>query len=250
MTTINVLFIGQSNMRGGFGATSGDNSIAPGARFWNNSETAFGSAYRAGQWGRYPLDRTDDAGSSYSNHMALAFGRDVTDVSGGPVRSVVIAKGGHCIEAFIRAATRTANGWAIPSGQSNLAPYIYDADQGARLACPPDGAFDVIIKHQGEANSVNSEAVYAEKEAALIADLEATGLKGPGTIYLSGVVHEAHAFYATHKAAVTAACAGAARAFCVDSAGLANLPASPLHFSGVGLSNYGRRFATKYLGAV
>ncbi len=242
--TITALFIGQSQVRGSRLAIDGEKTHPPGLRFLNNDEEAFGTAYIKPRWGRYPLDRKFAGKHPYANHIALGFARHIWRTTEEDVHAAVVSKGGHPIECFLKPDTRSCYGWPIPPGRADLSPFLYDA-QG--VLAVNGGPFDVIIKLQGEANNRNALEVYQAKEIALIADLEAAGIKGPDTVYLSGLVYGQHDFYPTHKTAIGNACAAKSRCYRVDSAGLNTIPRSIIHFTGTALGNYGKRFANHYL---
>ncbi len=250
---ITALFIGQSNVRGAVVANDGPRGYPPYLRFLNNNEDAFGTAYIRPQWGRYPLDRRGNVNQPYANHIALGFARHMWRSERISVYAAVVAKGGHAIECFITPATRAANGWTIRPAMVDVSPYLFDPTQGVMAV--NGGPFDVIVKHQGEANfgesgSPDTLEAYQAKEAALIGDLEAAGIKGPDTVYLSGVVWDGHPYYSDHRAAVVRACDTKLRCHRVHSAGLKTVPTSDLHFTGTAISNYGKRFAMAYLGAI
>ncbi len=249
MTLVTALFIGQSQVRGSRLATDGSKSYPAHLRLLDNDEEAFGTRFIQPKWGRYPLDRKGDGQRPYANHIVLGVARRLRTL-GERMDAAVVSKGGHPIECFISAETRTANGWTVRPGLADLSPFIYSA-QGV-LSANGGNPFDLIIKLQGEANFGEFEApdtmeAYQAKEIALITDLETAGIKGPDTVYLSGLVWNGHEFYETHKAAVGNACACKSRCYRVDSQGLRTIPRSIIHFTGTALGNYGKRFANHYL---
>ncbi len=252
MTPITVLAIGQSNMRGGLGATGGEKDFPTAAKFFNSKERSFGTAWVDPVWGQFPFDRTEDGGLSYSNNISLSFARTVIQATGRPVWTYFVAKGQQPIESFLRPATRLKGEWPLPDGKANLAPLLYNPTHGARAALDlvPAPHFDVVLMHQGEANARNSGQSYAEKIKALYADLSDTALIRPTTQFLIGGLWEGKPFYAVHKNALIAAAQELPNFHFIDSNGLINMADgrhSPLHFPGLELQEIGRRMAAAYL---
>jgi hypothetical protein len=250
MGNIAILGLGQSQKRGPMQATNGDKSIPDGLLTWDNDEEDFGSAFRVPQWGQFPLDRRLGPGEPWANNMALAFCRRAMAQTGDEARLMVVAKGGHPIQSFIRKETRDARGWEIPEGKTNMAPYVFHPDNGARRALQVLGKshFDAILWHQGEANAGLSAQQYAARFLALRDDLLDTGIAGPGTIIIAGALYEGHGFHATHRAAMLSVRNGATGMCFAESTGL-NALADEVHFTGSALVTMGQRMADQYLAA-
>jgi Carbohydrate esterase, sialic acid-specific acetylesterase len=234
-----LLQIGQSNAEALIKSNSDSTTgIAADWQTWNGGATSFGTAFRDAQWGLFPLDRQYQG--RWTNNMA----QGMADEQPG-LRSVHVCNGGHPLEAFITKATRVANGWpeVIEAPLVNMAPFIFDATNGARRALTALGkaSFDLIVLHQGE----NRTAQWAQKLAALHGDLTAAGLAGPATVFLCGGLYDGGGNYAAHKADGLAVLPTLPNAAYVDSAGLLAL-SDGLHFTGKALVNLGRRLIRQY----
>jgi hypothetical protein len=249
MTALSVLALGQSNMRGAFGATNGDKAIPVEMKVWNNDDGAYGGSFQDCEWGRYPLNKREGDGP-WVNNMALSFCRRMTAQRDVTAHLMMVAKPAHPIESFIRRETREARGWEIPEGKTNLAPFVFHPDQGARLALSSLGqsGFDAILWHQGEENADLTANQYAKRFKALRSDWIETGIAGPGTIIIAGALYEGHGFHATHRAAMLSVCADCPDVRFAESTGL-NALADEVHFTGSALVTMGQRMADQYLAA-
>ncbi len=241
------LFIGQSNQLGALASTGGPLAFDDGLMVRNNNETAFGNAWVPAQWGEYPLHRVNSAGAKVNN-LIQGFSLDVTAATGEPVYAMQVAKGSQPVEVFMPKAARVALGAVIPSGKTIMAPYIFDAGDGAKSALDDLGvsAFDVVIQMQGEADNGEAPASYAAKWTAIHDALYAAGIAGPDTIFLMAGLVDSHPYYSGHKAACAIIAAANANAHYVDSAGLLHV-GDNTHFRGTALVNLGKRLASKFI---
>lgn len=170
-----ILAMGQSNMRGFAPVTTTDLSTNPRVLMWDtdalNSPVVFGTQFRAAEYGVPPLNISVTPGVSATPLLSHECAKRLTERIGRPVYVVQIAAGGHTIEAFLRSATLTANGWTRPAGNQDLAPLVSQA--GTALAAVPGSPskYDAVIWHQGEANWLDSVEVYANKLTKLWDDL-------------------------------------------------------------------------------
>jgi hypothetical protein len=250
MTILSVLALGQSDTLAAPPANGGDKSIPDAMRSFNNGDEEFGDAFRQPQWGQYPLNRRLNANESWANNMPLAFCRRMANQPDVDPRLMVVAKGGHPIQSFIRKETREARGWEIPEGKVNMAPYIFHPENGARraLAILGQSSFNVILWLHGQGNAGLTAAQYETRFMALRGDLIETGIAGPDTMIIAGGIYEGHGFHATHRAAMLSVCADCPDVRFAESTGL-NALADEVHFTGSALVTMGQRMADQYLAA-
>lgn len=189
LTPIAVFAWGQSNMSSHIDSTGGDQTLDGDVWLWDQDSTdndamIAGTEWLRAAWGVAPLNIGT---APYSNSTALAFAKAKRAETGRPIYLIQIAAGSHHIESFLKAATRTANGWAIQGGNQDLSAFMYPG-LAAALALIPNGPdkFDYVIGAQGEANQDEQTEVYAAKLAALHADLLAAGLIDAATPWTLG----------------------------------------------------------------
>lgn len=170
--------MGQSNMNGITDQVGGSMVIPDNLFVWDGNEAA-GSLFYHAEVGEHPLDMTDDGGVTYSNNMALAMAREVTEREGRPVFLTQHAKGSHPIENFLPDAVCTANGWSktLTGGFVDFGAFMY-TDQAAALAAMPDApsTFTDFAINLGEANADDAIHVLKAKMVALLQALTDAGV--------------------------------------------------------------------------
>jgi len=106
-----VLAIGQSNSRSNRQHGGGNLSIPDNLYVWNNDELKFGSKFVRAALGKWPFNVKALEDSEWSNNLSLSFCREAS--SEYDPRLVMVAKGGHKLECFIKKAIRTRNNWKV-----------------------------------------------------------------------------------------------------------------------------------------
>jgi hypothetical protein len=239
---------GQSNTRTTDGQVTGDGNIPDGLWYFNNREQVNGTRWMPAKFGRYPLDK-HDVRDRFNKPISLAFARRIIQQTGAEVYSMTVAKGAQPIESFLPRVIRRANTWPLPSGKTNLAPFLYSQIDDALDLVPGSPDYpDVFCWHQGEANNGDSQALLQAKIMAFHARLTLAGIIGPATKFICGGLLPVFSYYGVHKAASISACAALPNAIFVDSVGLTGLPDN-VHFTGASLQAMGERYADAYLAA-
>lgn len=206
---LNCLGIGQSNWRGVTTTTGGDLSIPGGALVWDNNIVAAsitdGTQFQPMRIGDYPTNVFD--GTDYKVVMPQAVIRELQKRTDYQIYMTSVAKGGHGIEAFIPDALRTANGWSLLSGDTDLSTHLF-SNAAAALAAVERGSgfFDVVFIHQGERNMSEGDSIsdYRQKLFVLINEMITQGLiHGTKTKIVFGGISDVNSRYPDHKAAIT-----------------------------------------------
>jgi len=164
-----VLAVGQSNSRSTQQHGGGDLSIPANLMVWNNDELKYGSKFIRAKLGVWPFNIKALIGSVWSNNLSLSFCREASSTY--DPRLVMIAKGGHRIESFIRKTTRQSKRWTIKTGTYDLSPFLLGVRYGSKRALRflKYPRYDVVVFHQGEANGGNSPASASWARRGLIA---------------------------------------------------------------------------------
>ena len=166
------LAIGQSNLEALASATDGDHSIISDVYLFNTDmsggTTTAGTVFNEAAFGTAPLN----IGSSpYANNAPLHFAQARRKKHHRPQYIIPIGKGGTLIEAWIKPATLTANGWSRGAAQ-DLSALMYPGIANALALVPgaPTQLTGLIIIHGG-ANQDELPETYAAKLAAVVSDL-------------------------------------------------------------------------------
>ncbi|MDI7862525.1 sialate O-acetylesterase [Rhizobiaceae bacterium n13] len=240
---------GQSNMRG-----IGDQAISPPVPnrmvwAWNSQiPSTNGTAFEIAQFSSNPF-----AGSN-ANQLSWWFCDELQKRTGRRVYMILVAAGGHHIEAFMNSTDLSNNGWAKDPGDNDLYPFMTDQiDTALPLIPGAPTQFDYAIGHQGEANRQDQVEVYARKMRILYKRLETRGhLDVKRTILVAGEICdgvENGRYKERHAAALRRLQMGVyADSFptmkVVPSAGLEpNTQLDEVHFKADAITALGKRYA-------
>lgn len=163
---------GQSNMRGIESQVITPPTPNPLVFAWNSSIPATnGTAFNVAKIGQFPFPTNN------ANSPAYHFCDDLQRRTGRPVYLIVVAAGGHHIEAFMNPVDLDNNGWSKDPGDTDLYDFMVNQIDAA-LSKVPGGPskIDYVIGHQGDANREDQVEVYAEKLRFFYKRLEARGV--------------------------------------------------------------------------
>lgn len=172
-TPIVVLAEGQSNMRSVPGQVGGDLSINPNVFAWNSQAAPMrnGTAWVTATPGQNPF-----IGAADVNNLAFQFCKQLQVRTGRPVYLILVALGGHSIEAFMNSVDLSNNGWTRPSGDADLFTFAQTQLAAAMPLVPGSpNSLDYFIWHQGEANKEDQVELYARKFRTVLKRLETNG---------------------------------------------------------------------------
>lgn len=247
MPDLLVMAVGESNMRGLKKAAGGNRTIPANCQTFNNDELKLGSKFVPMAFGRYPLNiiANDDR---WANNLALSFCREASATY--RTRLLMVAKGGHPIEAFLPKTVRSANVWPLKAGKFDMSPYLYNTVLGAAAAlrAAKKSRFDVVIFHQGEANSADTGQKYILKFKEFRKQLIKYKFISSETKIITGGISPVSESYAKHKNAMLDLSAEIPAVRFADSNGLP-LAADNIHFTGDGLTTFGQRYWAKFQSA-
>lgn len=169
-----VFAIGQSNIRTVPEQVGGDLSINPNV-FAFNSQVApsqNGDAFVVAQPGNNPF-----IGTSNANNLAWQFCKQLEQRTGCDVYLVLVAAGGHHIEALMNPTDLSNNGWSKYPGENDLFSFFM-AQVAAAMPLVPGAptTADYLIIHQGEANKEEQVEVYAHKMRTMLKRFENAGI--------------------------------------------------------------------------
>lgn len=242
-----VLAVGQSNSRSTRQHGGGNLSVPANFSVWNNDELKYGSKFLNAKLGEWPFNIRALQASTWSNNLSLSFCREASALY--DPKLVMIARGGHRIESFIRKSVRDANKWQVRAGTSDLTPFLlgirYGAKRALRLIKKP--AFDVVVFHQGEANGDDPIELYRVKFLTWLRGVKNVGLVTDTTPILVGGLYDQGASYANHKAAIQLVMAEKPQVKYVDSVGL--VTNDGVHFDGPSITTLGQRYWQTFTGA-
>jgi hypothetical protein len=241
MPDLAVLAIGQSNARGVWPIYGGDYSIPANCMTLDNDENRFGRKFVPMALGTYPLNvKTQVGDPEWANNLALSFCREAA-ATWNP-RLVMVAKGSHRIECFIKQTTRKIHGWKFKSTLSDLAPYIFNRKNGVcrALEILNKKRFDVVVFHQGEANGGMDTKEYEKRFVAFTHDLIKAGIINAKTPIIVGGLLSSRAYYAVHKATIKRIASRYPQVKFVDSDGLTSIDGT--HFDGPSITTFGQRY--------
>lgn len=150
---------GQSNMRGVSGQTIAAPNPNPMVRAWNsNVPSTNGTQFNVATLGQIPF------ATNGANTPAYWFCDELQRRTGRPVYLIVVASGGHAIEAFMNPVDLSNNGWSVPAGNASLFDFMIAQIDNALISVPGSPTkIDYVIGHQGEANREDQADVYAHK---------------------------------------------------------------------------------------
>ena len=246
---ISILFIGQSNMIGNIDAVGGDLTMPDGSLIWNSVGTAGadidGTQFIRPRIGTFPFNRFSTTFGSYATTIPMCVLREMQQRSDRPVYSITVAAIGHAVEAFIPEATRIANGWTVPGGNTDLAEHLFTNSANMLAAIPQgSGSFDYVFFHQGEQNFGAGDTVreYRDKVTALFDDLVDAGhVDANKTRIVFGAISRLNSKYMEHKGALgNRINRFYAHVGMADSAGLP-MQADNVHFTAEGYEAMARR---------
>ena len=207
-TPIAVLFMGQSNLLGHTGAIGGDLTMTDGAFSWDSigtgGTTIDGTQFIRPKIGTFPFNRYNATEGQYATTLPMCILRELRRRTDRPIYFITVAGLGHSIEAFIPEATRLANGWTVPGGNTDLSAHLF-TNSGAMLSAVPKGfgSFDYVFFHQGENNLGNPIIEYRDKVTALFNDLiDAGHVHKQKTRIVFGAISWFNAKYMEHKGAL------------------------------------------------
>lgn len=172
-TPLVVLAEGQSNMRSVTDQTGGDTSVNPNVFAWNSQAApmANGNAWVTAETGQNPF-----SGAAGINNLAFQFCKELQVRTGRPIYLILVALGGHSIEAFMNPVDLSNNGWNRPAGDADLFTFANDQIAAALPLVPGSPtSFDYFIWHQGEANKEDQVEVYAHKMRTMLKRFENIG---------------------------------------------------------------------------
>jgi hypothetical protein len=245
-----MLALGQSNTLGNPDATGGDKTLLDSILWWNGTGLAEGTEWRLPTDGTYPFNRTSDGGATYNNNMPYACARELSRRTGRPVAGMMYARGGHEAVSFVTPAGRTANGWTLPGGNTDISLAMYDGIANG-LAALGKSVLDVIVIHQGEADTGDLET-WADQWEVVLEELEAAGVYDPdytrvvvGQISEGSMNDDKHTFQIVAASKLKTVTHGNLGYF--RSTGVPMMPGDDVHFSGEGLVSLGMRAASAAL---
>lgn len=167
-----VLALGQSNMRSTPEQTGGDLTVNPSVFAWNSqvSPAANGTAWVVATPGQNPFIGT------VANNLAFQFCKELQVSTGRQVYLILVAAGGHHIEAFMNSVDVANNGWSQTPGELDLFTFAMN-QMNTSLPLVPGAptSVDYMIWHQGEANREDQVEIYARKLRTILKRLELNG---------------------------------------------------------------------------
>lgn len=168
-----VLAEGQSNMRSISDQTGGDLSSNPRLFAWNSQVAP---AANGDAWVPMTIGANPFVGTPGVNNLAFQFCKELQRRTGRLVYLILVAAGGHSIEAFMNSTDLANNGWSQTAGQADLFSFA-QTQLAAALPQVPGAptSVDYFIWHQGEANKEEQVEVYARKLRILLKRLELNG---------------------------------------------------------------------------
>lgn len=248
-TAISVLAVGQSNMEGKFAPAVGGFVPSHNVQFWDWRR----QRYVAAKLGESPLFKDKETDTPAGN-LAYSFAHMVAICTARPVKVSFYASGGKRIEFFLPVSVLRGNDWINDQTcgrfHGSLAPFIFDGNARESLIQASATYFDVVIIHQGEANTPDEPASYAMKLEAFIAELRACGLITVNTPILMGHINSGYRFAHHHRSALGLVRDPSVKVVEWDGIETMQDRGSPLnlHASGLGLHQLGLRYAASYLG--
>lgn len=169
-----VLAMGQSNMRSIPEQTGGDLTSNPRLFAWNSqvAPSTNGTAFAAMAIGSNPF-----IGTAGVNNLAFQFCKELQRRTGRLVYLILVAAGGHSIEAFMNSVDLTNFGWTKPVGDADLFTFAM-TQLSAALPLVPGAptSIDYLIWHQGEANKTEQVELYAQKMRVMLKRFETNGI--------------------------------------------------------------------------
>ena len=238
--TLAVLAFGQSNMGGYYGPAPNGAMMAPTVNAWNYSSNAWVTA----NLGAVPFH----GGTPTPNNLAYVACKEIARHTEQPLSFVLLAGNGLRIEYFMPNIVLNANGWTnsqtTPEFGSSLSEEMMGAGGDALTALASLGKtqFDLVLMHQGEANT---EAEYADKLEALFQELDRRNLLELGTTpIVLGEINPAYGHAAQHAAIIAAFAAAHSSVGIVNWDGyISTVGGGNFHADGAGLEKLGVRYA-------
>lgn len=167
-----VVACGQSNMRTVPDQTGGDYTSNPRLFAWNSQAAPMsnGTAFVPMALGSNPFIGT------LANNLAFQFCKELQVRTGRLVYLILVALGGHHIEAFMNPVDLSNNGWSRTSGEAALFEFLTAQINEALPRVPGSPAtVDYFIWHQGESNKEDQVEVYAHKMRTMLKRFETIG---------------------------------------------------------------------------
>lgn len=244
-----ILALGQSNMTGNNQSYGGDFTIDPDVFMWDtdlaSGTCVFGTKFQRAAFGTPPMNGI----SAGINEQILAYNvaKNVRQTINKKVYVVQVARGGHRIEAFLSDSVLSANSWSRSTNQ-DLSLLMYPG-LGTALAAVPGSPtkFDAVILQQGEANNLDGADTYARKLVALIDELHTnTFIEKQQTVFVAGQLcfSNANVHFDRHTWAMKRAQYERPNFKIVFTKGVEVFAAGAVHFSGKGLNELGKRYAS------
>lgn len=236
----------QSNGVGFSLASDGDKTLDPDVFLLNadlsGSTITPGTQFLPAAFGTAPLNIGTPGAEANSAYFSL--GKRLREKHGRRVYIVVLAAGGHHIEAFLKPATITANGWAKVGGEQDISALMYPGLANA-LALVPGAptSFDYIVGIQGEADQAKQPELYAAQATALITDLGS--LVSAATVIVQPNIADSYgnANRARFANALIRAQHDLPALRIANTTGLTLASLGGIHYSGQGLVDLGYRLA-------
>lgn len=252
-----VLAMGQSNMDGFTFASTGPHTVNPQVYLWDtnavdNNNVIFGTQFNVGAFGTAPLNQTDSGTGDYVQSLAFECAKNLQSRIGRPVYVVQVAAGTHEIEQWISDATCTANGWTKDGAKSDLYDLMLPTGLRTALDLVPGqpATFDAIIWHQGESNPLDGPELYARKFRAMVDALDTNGVIDLDTTLIAvGELTQTsnNPNLKAHTYALRRIELDLPTARVVSSVGAATFSATNSHFTGLGILDMGKRYASALL---
>lgn len=167
-----VVAAGQSNMRSVPDQTGGDYSSNPRLFAWNSQ-----AAPMSGGTAFIPMSLSSNPFiGTVANNLAFQFCKELQVRTGRLVYLILVALGGHHIEAFMNSVDLSNNGWATTPGEADLFTFLTaQIDDALPLVPGSPTSVDYFIWHQGEANKEDQVEVYANKMRTMLKRFENIG---------------------------------------------------------------------------
>lgn len=251
--TINILAFGQSNMAGRFGPAPNYSGPDPNIRVWNWQTKKLEPA----QLGVFPF-WTDRNGNGPANNLAYVFGQNLVKTCKVEVNLTYLATDGAKLEYFLPNDVLKKNSWS--NGQTkmyfgpSLADELLSSNSQTRSALIAAGAttYDIVLIHQGEANSLrdgDTAAVYEKKLKAMINELVTRRFVRRDTKFVLGTINPLYPKADEHKKAVLSLQAPTVAIASWDGIETFDTPkvVGDRHATGNGLQTLGERYFEKYL---
>lgn len=167
-----VVAAGQSNMRSVPGQTGGDYTSNPRLFVWDSQAAPMsgGTEFVAMTLGADPFIGTT------TNNLAFQFCKELQVRTGRLVYLILVALGGHHIEAFMNPVDLSNNGWTATPGEADLFTFLTtQLDEALPMVPGSPTSVDYFIWHQGEANKEDQVEVYAHKMRTMLKRFENIG---------------------------------------------------------------------------